>query len=495
MKEGSNKNIKKNYLLNLIYQVFVIITPLVTTPYISRVLGSSGIGKYSFCYSLVSYFVIFASLGFNTYAQREIASFQGDSKKQSEVFWEIIFARFGSVALSLISFIVLIYLCKLDSTYTVLMKILSINILATAFDVTFFFQGNEAFGIIVLRNVVIKCIGIALIFIFVNGREDVWVYTLCQTIVLVVSNLSLWTRIPRVTEKIDLRELEIKRHYIPTLKLFIPTIAASVYTILDKTLIGILIPGTVVNAQGVVEKISDLENGYYEQAEKIVKMVLTVVTSLGTVMIPRNSNAIASGNMNEFKKNIQGAFVFVFFIGAPMAFGLSAISFNLCPWFFGDGFDKVPYLIILFSPLILIIGLSNVLGLQYLIPMRMDFQCAMAISSGAIINLILNILLIRKYLSYGACIASVGAELLVTCMMFYFARNQISFYDILRRVWKYIICSIIMFIIIYCTQQFLNPSIISTLILIIEGIIVYAFELVITKDKLVVSYLARIIKK
>ena len=348
--------VKKNYFYNLAYQIFSLITPLLVTPYVSRVLGTAGVGQYSFCYAIVSYFVLFATLGFNTYAQREISRVQEDRHAQSTIFWEIFIARFVSVGISLIVLFIVIFFGIKDDVYQKLLLIMSINVIAIFFDVAYLFQGKEEFGTIVLWNVIIKILGIVGIFVFVKNESHLWVYTLCQSVVLIGSNLALWTRLPKALVKIKIQELNIRRHYIPTIKLFVPTIAISVYTTLDKTLIGFLIPGIADTG----EKIADIENGFYDQAEKIVKMAMTIITSLGTVMIPRNSHAIATGNVEEFQRNVSGALKFVFFLGIPIMFGLAAIAFNFSPWFFGPGYEKVPSLMMVFSLLVLIIGLSNV---------------------------------------------------------------------------------------------------------------------------------------
>lgn len=490
-----SKSIKKNYIYNLIYQIFALITPLITTPYVSRVLGSSGIGQYSFTYSIATYFTLFAALGFGYYAQREVARFQDNKHEQTIIFWEIFIARFVSVSLSAFIYIILNSFAVFGQLYSTLIWILTINIVATAFDVTFFFQGNEDFGFIAIRNIVVKCIGMISIFIFVKNSSHVWLYALCQSVILIISNLSLWSKLPKLLTKFSLRELNVKRHYLPTLRLFIPTIAVSVYTMLDKTLIGVLIPGSTENLAGEIVKLSDVENGFYEQAEKIVKLSMTIITSLGTVMIPRNANAIASGNIDEFKTNINGALKFVFLIGVPIMFGLAAVACNFSPWFFGPGYEKVPYLIMMFSPLILIIGLSNVLGLQYLIPLKLDKKYTIAVTSGAVINLCLNTFLIRYFWSYGACIATVFAELLILILMLLFSKKDISFFAVVRKSWKPIISGIIMFAAVFLTQFFLKSSIINTLILVCEGIVVYFALLVVFREELLFTMINKFISK
>lgn len=482
-------NVKKNYVFNLMYQIVALINPLVVTPYIARVLGSAGVGQYSFTYSISTYFVLFASFGFGYYAQREIARYQGDKKNQSIVFWEIIICRLISVTLSLIIYLSLISIGVFNDVYVKLLLILLINIIATAFDVVFLFQGNEEFGIIAIRNIIIKILGVIMILLFVKDTSDVWLYALCQVIILVISNLSLWTRVPIYVQTVRINKLNLKRHFKPTLRLFIPTIATSVYTMFDKTLIGLLIPG--VNQAG--QRISDIENGFYDQSEKLVKMAMTIITSLGTIMIPRNSQAIASGEREEFKRNINGALKFVLLIGTPVMFGLAAIANNLSPWFFGTGYEKVPNLIMICSPLILIIGLSNVVGLQYLIPLKEDKKYTIAVVTGAVVNVILNIFLIRLFWSYGACIATVVAEIVITSILFNYSKKEINVIELLKNSWKYVLSGIVMFFVVYIAGNKLSPSVSNTCLLILIGIGVYIVLLFSFKDDLIRSIFNNII--
>ncbi len=480
--------ISVNYIYNLSYQVLNLAIPLITAPYISRVLGSAGVGQYSFTYSIASYFILFGSLGFTYYAQRECARVQDKVKEQSILFWEILIARAITIGISLCIYIIIL-LMGYFGDYTLLMWILSIHIFSTALDVSFLFQGNEEFGIIAIRNMIARCIGVALIFIFVKDEGDTWVYILSQSIISVLSNLTLWSRLPKVLTKVQLKDLRIHRHFIPTLRLFIPTIAVSIYTILDKVLIGILIDGTtkMVNTDGTtaIYKVSELENGYYEQSEKIVKLVMTIFTSLSTVMISRNSNDIAKGNMDAFRNSIYSTFKFLFFIGTPLMFGLIAVASNFSPWFFGDGYEKVPYLIMLFSPIILIIGMSNILGRQYLVPLQRDKEFTFAICLGAIINICLNIVLIPSLKSFGAAFASVLAELAVTITMFVIVKNEVSISKIFKSSWKEFLAGVFMFCVVFYTASMLEPSVGNTIFLVIEGAVVYFIQMIIMRNEYV----------
>lgn len=485
----ANSKTKKNYIYNLIYQIFSLITPLITTPYISRVLGSAGIGQYSFTVSIVTYFSLLATLGFSTYAQREIARHQEDRKKQSIIFWEVIIARLISVSISISVYLVVLFCGIHDQKYITLMCILVINIIAVAFDVSFFFQGNESFLIIVICNLIIKLLGIVCILLFVKNETHVWLYALFQSMILILSNLSLWSFLPRFLSKVNISELNPKRHILPTLRLFIPTVAASVYTMLDKTLIGVMIPG--VDEFG--NKIADVENGYYEQSEKLIKMALTIITSLGTVMIPRNSKLIADGDFNKFKNNIKGALIFVFFLGSPIMFGLASVAFNMSPWFFGEGYEKVPYLMAMFSPLILIIGLSSVLGIHYLLPKQKDKKYTIAITSGALLNVCLNFVLIPHFWSFGACVATIASELVITFMMFVFARKDVNIFLVLLSSWKYLVSGALMFCLVFFTQLFMAPTLINTALLVCEGAAVYFSLLLLFRDKIVLNFTRKII--
>jgi len=493
----AKKSITKNYIFNVIYQVFILIVPLITTPYISRVLGANGVGQYSFTSSLTNYFTLVAALGFGYYAQREIAKFQGDKKSQSVIFWEILIVRFFSVGISLGVCIVL-NVIGVYGEYSALMWWWVILIIAQEFDISFLFQGNEEFGKIVIRNVLIKLVLIACVFIFVKSADDVYIYVLCSAGSTLLGNLSLWLHLPKMLAKCGLAELKPIRHLLPTLRLFLPTIATSIYTVLDKTLIGLVITDTytvVENGVEVVKNYSDLENGYYEQSEKIVKVCMAVVTALGTVMIPRNSNEYAKGNMDGVKQNVYMATNFVWFLGTPLMLGLAAVAGNVIPWFLGDGYEKCILLMQIFTPLILIIGFSNVFGLQYLVPTQRDGKFTAAIVSGAVVNFALNMVLIHFFWSYGAVIASIIAEFVVTAVMAVIIRKEISVIKILKQSIKYLIAGGVMFAAVYITQMYLSASILHTLLLVLEGAAIYFVMLLVLRDAYLRGLILKILAK
>jgi len=475
------KSLKLNYIFNLINQILAILLPLVLAPYISRVLQPEGVGKYSFVNSIITYFTLFASLGFGFYAQREIAKYQEDKEKQAIVFWEIFIARCFSVALSLVLNLFLIVIGVYGNN-ALFMLILSINILSIVFDISYFFQGNEEFGRIVIRNIVVKLLMTISIFLLVKDKGDLWLYILLHSLAIFISNISLWPTLFKVIPKAQLSELKPFRHMKQVIILFLPTIATSIYTVLDKTLIGVITG-------------SDAQNGFYEQAEKIVKCALTLITCLDLVMIPRNSNEFQKGNIEGVKNNIYKAFHFVWLLGIPIALGLSVVASHFLPWYLGSSFNSSIILLEILSFLILIIGCSSILGTNYLIPTKQDKKYTAAILTGAGLNLVLNIILIYIFGAVGAAISTITAEFTITIVMFLMVRKELSYKQIFKTIYKPAIAGLIMFIALIILKTYLTPSILSTLILIAVGVIIYFILILILRDGLVKDLVIDIKKK
>ena len=267
------KSIKKNYIYNLTYQILALMAPLITTPYVSRVLGAEAIGEYSYAYSIVYYFMLAAILGTVTYAEREISFCQDDRTKRSARFWDLFFLRNITSVVSALVYALMVGLCFNNK---LMAAIVALNIVSVGLDTVWLFQGMEEFGRITLRDTCIKLLAIASIFLFIKRTEDIYLYALIMSLSPVVSAVSLLPFLHRYIDKICIKEVHPFYDFKSIIGLFIPTIAISVYAMLDKTMLGIF-------------TTTKVENGYYEQATKLSKTALTVVTSLGTVMIPRIS--------------------------------------------------------------------------------------------------------------------------------------------------------------------------------------------------------------
>lgn len=465
------KSITRNYIYNVLYQVLVIIVPLITTPYLSRVLGAEKIGIYSYTLSITTYFILFGSLGVAMYGQREIAYLQDNKYERSKTFFEILFMRFITLGIALVVFY---FSFVLKGDYSTYYKILLLEIVANALDISWFFQGLEEFKKTVLRNSLVKIMSVIFIFILVKTQNDLIEYFIIYVLSTFLGNISLWIYLPKYIEKIKFKDLKVLRHLKPTIGLFIPQVAIQIYTVLDKTMIG-----------SIIEDKSEV--GFYEQAQKIVKLLLTIATSLGTVMVPRMANTFATGDKEKIKEYMNKSFSFVLLLAFPLMFGIMSISNKFVPKFYGAGYDKVIYLISIISPIILAIGLSNVIGTQYLLPTKKQKEFTISVTAGAIVNFVLNLIFINLWASIGASIATVIAECTVTVIQFYLVRKEFSVIKVIKIGKNYFFASFIMLIINIVIGSLTNGSLSSIVLQITVSVIVYFSVLLIIKDKLLVE--------
>lgn len=460
-----SKSVKRNYIYNLCYQILTILTPLITAPYLSRVLGPQCIGELSYVESIVSYFTLFAALGISIYGAREISYVQDDKEKRSEIFWNAKSLTFITTVICLFLYFIFLVLTKHSgSPLFVYSYVLVVNVF---FDISWFFQGMEEFGKIVIRDIIIKVLTITFIFVFVHSTNDFYIYVIILFGFNILSSLSLWPMLKGYVCRP--KKIRPFANVKTILSLFVPTIAISIYTVLDKTMIGLF-------------SINSLENGYYEQALKLSKMVLTIVTSLGIVMVPRIGVYVGKEDFKTVKELISKSYRFVFFLGIPLYLGLFAVSANLVPWFFGNGYDKVIILLRILGLLIIAIGLSNVTGIQYLIPTKRQNVFTMTVVIGAVVNFICNLILIPRYFSIGAAIASVIAETVITCIQLIIIRKELPLVDIFKQCWKYLIGGIVMFVTLCFIERLLEPKFLNTLLLFIIGILSYFLSLLILRD-------------
>lgn len=465
---SGKKSLKKNYIYNLSYQILVIIAPIITTPYLSRVLNADGIGIVSFAESIVSYFMLFAALGVGIYGQREISYYQDNRLKRSEVFWNTFILKAITSSIVLIMYLVLYKFLFKSNIYFVL----SVNILAVLIDITWFFQGLEEFGKIVLRNSIFKLLNIFYIFFFIRTKNDIVLYAFSIGFFTFISNFSMWVQLKKYVDRPNFKNIHPFKDLAVIIMLFIPTIAIQVYTVLDKSMIGIITK-------------NNFENGYYELSVKISKVLLTIITSLGVAIIPRVGLLFNKKETDNIKLLIYKSYRFVWFLGIPLCFGLIILSDNLVPWFLGASFDKVKTLLKILPLLIILIGMSNVTGMQYLIPTKKEKLFTLSVCIGAVVNFILNLIMIKYFLSVGAAISSVIAEFFVTASQIYMIRNEISYKQILKEGVNYYIAGMVMILVLLYIKSSLNPSLYNSVIIIISGAISYFTVLTILKDKFI----------
>lgn len=470
------KSITKNYIYNLVYQILTLILPLITTPYISRVLEAEKIGIYSYTYSILSYFLLFGALGVALYGQREIAYAGDDKVKRKKLFWEIQICRFFATFIA--SVIYFIFFMRAGE-YSIYYRIWFLELVAIGIDISWFFQGIEEFKKTVTRNIVVRIISVILIFVLVKTPEDLIKYITIYAVADLIGNLSLWLYLPKYFKGIKIKNINAFVHLPAIILLFIPQIASQIYNLLDKTMIGNMIADKA-------------EVGYYEQAQKVIRVLLTIVTSLGTVMIPRMASTFASGDNKKLFEYMRKSFKFVFFLAFPIMFGIMSISKSFVPVFFGEGYEKVVILINVMAPTILLNGMANVIGTQYLLPTKRQKEYTIAIVSGLLINFILNYILIKLYYSLGASIATIISELLVVGIEFYVIRKDMNVKKVIKSGINYILSGGIMLIFSILIQSILGINIYTMIVQIIIGILVYVISLWILKDEYLKMFINRV---
>ena len=441
-----SKDLKKNIIYGFLQKLVTLLSPILITPYVARILGPNGTGIYSYSFSIVSYFIIVANVGIETYGQRVIAMHRGEKDFLKKFVVDITTMRMILTAIcSVVYYIMLITLFSNKPLYMILSGLL----IFTAIDFTWFFQGVEDFKLISLVSIFSKILYFILIFLFVKTENDLNTYTfitVVTTIAPYILSLPYLVKYLRGAGKVKINPF---LHFKECMVYFIPTIAISIYTILDKTLIGLLVKGEyteIVDGIEVIIKVSDLENGYYEQAEKIAKLPITIFTTYNSIIRPRISYKYAINDITSIKNIINKSLHFMFGLIFAAMFGIILIAKVFVPLYLGDGFESCINLLYIFSILIPVISISNLIGTHYYTPFGYQRISNIFLIIGAVVNLILNLILIPMYKSMGATIASVCAEIVILVLYVVFSKKYFNTKMLLSVMWKYLLSAIIMFI-------------------------------------------------
>lgn len=448
-------SLKKNLSYNIIYQIFTIMMPLITAPYLSRIIGVSGIGMYSYTFTVAEYFVFFALLGVSNYGNRTIAGCSNDNRSFTFIN---IYATQLSVSLVVFLFYI-VYICFIVKNYKELACIQLLYVLSAGADVTWYFFGTEKFKLTTIRTVIVKLISLALIFIFVKDYNDIGKYTLIMAGGYLISQLIMWPYLIKEIkfQKPDIGEMKI--HLKNMIILFIPVIAITVYKMMDKIML---------------EAICDVNSvGYYESAEKIVRVPAYAISAIGTAMLPRMSKLGHDNNKTKMLSYFGLSVELSGFLIFGMAFGLMSLAQFLIPVYYGNGFDYSIVLLETLSFTLLFTTWASAIRTQYLIPLKHDKEYIVSVCGGAIVNLILNSFLIPLYNSYGAVIATIGAEAVVAIIQTIAIRNELPIFKQFVKYIKFIIPAFIMYLIICYIRTYLTMSITTIVVLTCLGGIVY----------------------
>ena len=462
-------SIKKNIALNTAYQMFNLFFPFVTAPYLSRVLGADGIGIYSFTNSIATFFTMFATIGIWVYGTREIARVRDNKVELSRLFWEIEITIIAFTTASVLIWLIWIFYAP---DYNIIYLILTITLFNTIADISWFFAGIEQFKYIILRNSLVKIAGIVFIFVLIKEKSDLALFVFLMASTTLIGSICMWIYIPQIIQKTDWKTIHLKKHFKESFIYFIPALATSTYTIFNKILLNIL--------GGDIR-----ENGYYEQATKIILMAQTLTyVALNNVMTSRLSYLFMGNKKEEIQDRIDKSLHYILFMGMGMTFGLIAISPTFIPWFFGSEFaDAIP-IMQLFCPLIFISSISNCLDYHYYTPAGLKKKCAKYLVAGAIVNIISNLMLTPQLGAKGTVASFLLTESTITMLFLRNCNGYMNVSQIIRNGWKKFLAAATMLIIMFVWQKnatYLNKSflVVTT---IIAGVTTYVIVLLLLKD-------------
>lgn len=459
----------KNYLYSVSYQLFIIVVPIITVPYISRTLGSYSIGLNAYSSSIISYFVLFSNFGLSLYGNRTIAYYRDDKMERSKKFYEIIILKFLMMLLSLI---ILLGYILFFSTLKKIMIFQSIQIIAACLDISWFFTGIEDFKKTVTRNFFIKFLSIIAIYLFIHNPEDIYVYILIQGLSLLLGNLTLWSYMRKYLISIKLVNISIKEHIQPALLLFFPQIATTLFVTFNRIILG--------------NVSSFSQTGYFDNSDKIVRIFLALITSLGTVMFPRIAYSYKESEFSLVKNYVKISFDIVSCISFPLVTGLILVSYPFSNLFFGSNFQGIYIVLSLLSIELIFMGWSSIIGQQYMVATQQTKKLTISIIFSLIICLFLSIIFVPYFGAAGAAIVSVLGEFIISFVQIIMIRKKIPINYLFNEIWKYILASIIMYIICKLSSYFITGTdVFKIIILVFIGCTTYVISIILLKVKLV----------
>lgn len=467
----------KNYVYSSLYQLFLIIVPFVTIPYVSRVLGAELIGINSFTNTIMTYFVLFANLGTTVYGNRTIAYYRDSMTNRSQKFWEIVVLKF---AVSLVVYFTFLAFIWMYPQYQMVFMIQSIQILATAIDISWLFDGLEDFKRTVVRNFIVKLASVTMIFLFVKTHHDFNIYVLITVGATLAGNLTLWTYLRQYVTKVSFSSLNIAEHFAPVFSLFVPQIASTIFVSLNKVLLGTL--STMSQA------------GYFENADKVVRILLALVSSVGVVIFPKVANAYKNRDIKKVTELTKVTFDAVNIITIPMVVGVLSISDIFSNIFFGSEFIGVDIVLSILILELLFMGYSSVLGSQYLIATGQSRYLSLAVIGGLVTTGTSSFILIPRYGAVGAAVSSVIGEATIMIIEIICIRKQIDIFKLCKDIPKYSIASLLMFLGINLVKIAPWPPYLDLFSRIVSGGLIYVGSLFLLRPQLIQLVLEKVKK-
>lgn len=464
MKKSS---VTANYMYNVIYEVLTILTPLITAPYLARTLGATKLGIYSYTYSIVYWFMLFGLMGMNVYGRKEIAKVSSDRDKLSQRFSELYYMQLINVFVCLIVYYLFFGLTNFE--YKEVFLIQGIMIVSTGLDIVWLFAGLECFKRTTIRNCICKIFTVVGTLLLIKTKNDLNLYVFYLSIMTLLSQFILWADVKNHLSLKRVQFKDIVKHYKTNFLLFIPSIATTLYSVFDQTMIGLL-----------YKDVSEVS--FYYQAHRLVQMLMFIITTIGTVMMPRAVKLRVEGRDSEIKELTNFTCKIALFLSIPMAVGFSTVAPYFIPWFLTEEFTRVGYIIGFLAPTMIFTSFTNVLGLQFLIVYDENKKYTISVVAGSIVNVILNAILIKKFGAYGAAFASSITAGLVFLIQYKFVKGRFDFSGIPSKFIRYFLVSTAMGIVVILIGQLLGVSIVTNIIQSIAGIFIYVLAMYLLKD-------------
>ena len=445
----------KNYLYNLSYQILTIILPIITVPYVTRIFTSEALGNYVFYNSIVSYFSLFAMLGIGVYGTKQIAA----ASDVSSTFWNIYAIQLIASILAMAVYIIAIF--SIPQMGGIIPLIVGITLFAKMIDISWLFSGKEDFKKITIRNTVVRIIGVISIFTFVKSSDDLYLYVFLIVIFDFLGQFVMWVPAKKFIKRPSFNAKVIKKNLYPIVLLFLPQVAISLYVVLDRTLLGLL------------GSYSDV--GIYEQGQKLISILLKVVSSLGVVMLPRVANLLSERRDKEAQNMVKFSFILYNLIIFPMIFGLIAVNEVFVKLFLGQNFQDVKYVLYVIVFNIMFVGWTNILGYQVLVVRNKNKEFMLSTTIPAFVSVAVNIAVIPFFGYIGASITSVLVEILVFAIQWYYSRNIINKNLLFNKdLAKIILSSLVMFgAVMFCKMTLGFDGIVGLVIYLAVGGISY----------------------
>lgn len=479
----AKKSLGFNIVYQTIYQIFLTITPLITTPFVSRMLGAEGVGTYSYTLSMCKYFMLFALLGISDYGCRSIAAVRDDREKLSKTFINIFtFQALSSFIAIIVYFLYCYFFVSQDLMVAYLQGMMVISCL---FDISWFFIGVEKIQVTVTRGILIKLLTMALTFTLVNKETGVIAYTLAMAGGTLISQMALWLCLKSEIDFVKPEKNEVLRHIKPNLILFAPVIAQSVFQLMDKSMLGWF--------------STKAQSGYYFNVDMLVNVPEGIIGGLGTVFLARLSYLYAEQNEKEINGVLLQSFELFTCVACPLVFGIAGIANEFVPLFFGQLFLPCIQLAYLLCPVIILKTYSTLLKNEVFIPSHRENYFTFSVVVAAIVNLILNSILIPKFGATGAVIGTIGAEfseLFVLAVGFRKTDTSFQSKELLTNLIYYVF-ALIMFLGVRGVARLIAVTvgsiILSVLLQVAAGVVIYSL-LCLIYWKTSKSYIGELVK-